>query len=103
MRPSEELRDSLQKLSVRRTYRTWQVLAAISDLTSVRPSAGPSNREVAEAAGIKDEGQASRLLKRLERGELIENTGVGHTKGGSNAWGLTARGEEVLRELEGRF
>jgi hypothetical protein len=60
MRPSEDWRDRLQKLGVRRTYRTWRVLGAISDLTSVRPGGGPSNREVADAAGIEDEGQASR-------------------------------------------
>ncbi len=88
---------------MRRTYRTWQVLGAISDLTSARPGPGPSNREVAAAAGIEDEGQTSRLLKRLERVPLIENTGVGHARGGSNAWGLTGPGVEFLRELEGRF
>jgi hypothetical protein len=93
----------VQKRSLRRTYRTWQVLGAISDLTSVRPGPGPSNRELAEAAGIEDEGQASRLLKRLERLCLIENTGVGQSKGGANAWGLTAHGREALWELEGRF
>jgi DNA-binding MarR family transcriptional regulator len=97
----EDWRDPPQKLSVRRTYRTWQVLRAISDLTSVRPGAGPSNREVADAAGIEDEGQASRLLKRLERLELIENTGLA-SHGKPNAWALTAKGEEALRELEGR-
>jgi hypothetical protein len=97
------VRESPQKLSVRRTYRTWQVLGAISDLTSARPGGGPSNREVADAAGIADEGQASRLLKRLEGLSLIENTGVGHVRGGANAWGLTVEGAEFLRELEGWF
>ena len=42
---------------MRRTYRTWQVLGAISDLTCARPGPGPSNREVAGAAGIEDEGR----------------------------------------------
>ena len=88
---------------MRRTYRTWQVLGAISDLTCARPGAGPSNREIAAAAGIEDEGQTSRLLKRLEGHCLIENTGVGHARGGANAWGLTVEGVEFRRELEGWF
>jgi hypothetical protein len=77
-----------------------RVLAAISELTRGRGT-GPSNREVADAAGIEDEGQASRLLKRLQGLTLIENAGMGHIQGGPNSWWLTAQGEEVLRELEG--
>jgi hypothetical protein len=81
------------------------VLAAIGELMAAQPTRGapPSSREVAAASGIEDEGQASKLLRRLEVHSLIENTGVGHKHGGSNAWGLTARGEELLCGLEGRF
>lgn len=78
---------------MRPTYRTMCVLAAIAD------QPGASNREVAAAAGIRDEGQASRLLKRLAGLGLIENTGPGHLSGGPNAWVLTARGVEVLRAI----
>jgi hypothetical protein len=98
----EAWRDPLQKLGVRPTYRTSRVLAAISDLMPAQPArgSGPSNREVAEAAGIEDQGQASKLLKRLQALGLIENTGVGHSQGGPNAWGLTAKGVMVRLELE---
>lgn len=90
-------------LGVRPTYRTLRVLSAIGALTPAQPArgSGPSNREVANAAGIEDEGQASRLLKRLERHSLIENTGLA-SHGKPNAWALTAKGEEALGELEGR-
>jgi hypothetical protein len=99
----EERRSALRRLGVRSSYRTWRVLGAISDLTSVCAGPGPSNREVAVAAGIEDEGQASKLLKRLEGLGLVENTGVGHAKGQANAWALTVQGKEALRELEDRF
>jgi DNA-binding MarR family transcriptional regulator len=78
------------------TYRTWRVLRAIRE----RP--GSTNRQVAGAAGIEDEGQASKLLKRLEeRFGLIKNTGAGARKAHcAHAWRLTAKGREVLRELQ---
>jgi hypothetical protein len=50
-----------------------------------------------------DEGQISKLLKRLEKLGLIENTGEGQAYGKSNAWGLTAKGEECsARSKPGR-
>jgi hypothetical protein len=94
-------RHSPAPLGVRPTYRTLRVLVAIGEME--RRGSPPSNREVAKAADVGDEGQASRLLKRLWGLGLVENTGVGQSQGGPNAWGLTARGEEALRELEGRF
>ena len=39
--------------------------------------AGPSNREVAHAAGVKDQGQISKLLARLQTHGLLQNTGAG--------------------------
>jgi hypothetical protein len=80
----------LQRLPVRVTYRTTRVLNAIGD------SPGLSNRDIAEAAGLTDEGQTSRLLRRLEDRCLVQNVGVGHAYGGANAWLLTAYGERVL-------
>jgi hypothetical protein len=80
----------LQRLPVRVTYRTTRVLAAIGD------SPGLSNRDIAESAGLTDEGQTSRLLRRLEQRGLVHNVGVGHAYGGANAWLLTAYGERVL-------
>ena len=79
----------LQRLPVRVTYRTTRVLDAVGE------SPGLSNRDIAEAAGLADEGQTSRLLRRLEERGLVQNVGLGHTYGGANAWLLTAYGERV--------
>jgi hypothetical protein len=72
------------------TRRTRLVLRAIA------ASPRSSNREVARAAGLVDEGQASKLLRRLSERGLIENVGFGQAGGRSNAWLLTSRGEWVL-------
>jgi AcrR family transcriptional regulator len=82
-------RDPLEGLDMRLTYRTVRVLTFIGEHASA------SNREVAEGSGIADQGQISKLLTRLERLELIRNTGEGQVKGASNAWHLTERGEQV--------
>jgi AcrR family transcriptional regulator len=78
-------------ISMRLTYRTTRVLLAIGE----RP--GANNREVADRAGIVDQGQISRLLRRLEGLGLIANTSDGTTRGAPNAWLLTAKGEQVER------
>ena len=72
------------------TYRTTCVLAAIA--------AAPrsSNREIAESAGLSDEGQTSRLLGRLEQRGLVKNVGLGQPYGEPNAWLLTEPGERAL-------
>lgn len=62
----------------------------------------PPNRHIADSAGIADDGQTSRLLRRLQQAGLIENHGVGHAKGEANAWALTPRGEAVQEALGGR-
>ncbi len=82
-------RDPMAGLNMRLTYRTVRVLAVIGE----RP--GASNREIAERSGVADQGQISKLLARLARLELVENTGEGQEKGGSNAWHLSARGQRV--------
>jgi AcrR family transcriptional regulator len=91
-------RDPLEGLDMRLTYRTVRVLMAIAD----RPDA--SNRTVAEASGISDQGQISKLLARLDSLGLAENKGRGHPKGAPNAWRLTPRGQEVEQaiRLQGR-
>jgi AcrR family transcriptional regulator len=89
-------RDPLEGLDMRLTYRTVRVLTVIGD----RP--GASNREVAEGSGIADQGQISKLLTRLERLELISNSGEGQLKGASNAWHLTERGAQVERATRPR-
>ena len=87
-------RDPLRVLPMRITYRTARVLACIER------EPGVSNREVADDAGVKDQGQISKLLARLERLGLTQNTGDGaHTKGEPNAWRLTALGQQVSQRL----
>lgn len=83
--------------SGRITYRTVCVLRAIAE----RPAA--SNREIAERAGIIDQGQISKVLSRLEDQGLIVNRG-GSTpaRGTPNAWWLTEAGEALELQLRER-
>lgn len=83
--------DPFKDLPIRLTYRTACVLSSIAQ------SPGASNRQVADASGITDAGQISRLLTRLQRTGLIQDTGIGPTRGMARAWSLTDRGEEVLQ------
>ncbi|HXP28687.1 MAG TPA: TetR/AcrR family transcriptional regulator [Solirubrobacteraceae bacterium] len=89
-------RDPMAGLSMRLTYRTVRVLVVIGE------HPGASNREIAERSGVADQGQISKLLARLARLELVENTGDGQEKGGSNAWHLTPRGARVERATRPR-
>lgn len=77
------------------TARTHRVLTAIADLNNGDKLAPPSNVEISEAAGVRDQGQISKLLRRLQTHGLLRNTG-GATAGIPNAWHLTPRGEEVI-------
>jgi AcrR family transcriptional regulator len=90
---SASLRDPLADVPMRLTYRTLRALSAIGE------QPGVSNREASLAAGVFDQGQISKLLGRLERLGLIENTAAGrdrqHPSGEPNAWRLTELGEGV--------
>jgi AcrR family transcriptional regulator len=77
---------------LRLTYRTTRVLGAIAAYP------GASNREVADRAGIVDQGQVSKLLNRLQARGLIAKLGEARTRGAPNSWCLTERGELVLRD-----
>jgi AcrR family transcriptional regulator len=88
--------DPMAGVTMRLTYRTVRVLVVIAE------HPGASNREIAERSGVTDQGQISKLLARLARLELVENTGEGQEKGGSNAWRLTARGARVERATRPR-
>ena len=80
--------------AARLTYRTLRVLRAIEEL----PAA--SNREVAERAGIVDQGQISKILTRLEYQGLVANrSGASAARGTPNSWWLTERGEALEREV----
>lgn len=79
----------LGELEMRLTYRTVRVLMAIAS------HPGSSNRVVAEAAEVTDQGQMSKLLARLHDIGLIENAGGGAARGEPNAWTLTEKGWRV--------
>jgi len=70
-------------------HRSSTVLAVIA----AQP--GLSNREVAEAAEVSDEGQISRLLARLQSLGLIGNRGQ-WCPGQPHSWRLTARGRRAV-------
>ncbi len=89
--------DPLDEVDMRLTYRTARVLECIAELGG--RGSGPSNRVVAESAGVSDPGQISKLLRRLERLGLAVNTGGGHQSGEPNAWQLTPLGAKVARRL----
>jgi AcrR family transcriptional regulator len=81
--------DPLRDVGLRLTYRTVRVLISVAD------SPGASNREIGEAAGIGDQGQISKLLSRLQRLGLVQNTGLGPGTGAPNVWTLTERGQAI--------
>jgi AcrR family transcriptional regulator/DNA-binding MarR family transcriptional regulator len=85
--------DVLRDLDMRLTYRTVRVLLAIA----AQP--GASNREVADAAGIVDQGQISKLLTRLGHLGLIENIGGEPAKGEPNSWRLTSKGRQLEQTI----
>jgi AcrR family transcriptional regulator/DNA-binding MarR family transcriptional regulator len=88
-RPVRSPSNPLDGLRMRLTYRTVRVLAAVGR------APGASNRQVADAAGIHDQGQASKLLARLEQLGLISNATGSSARGEANAWQLTKRGKEI--------
>jgi AcrR family transcriptional regulator/DNA-binding PadR family transcriptional regulator len=85
----------------RLTVRTYLVLSAVAELAG-RGSAElggrgsyPSSREIAHAAGVRDEGQLSKLLARLQGRGLVHNTARA-SHGNPKAWRLTPQGEALL-------
>jgi DNA-binding MarR family transcriptional regulator len=59
---------------------------------------GASNREVAAAVGIRDQGQVSRVLRRLVDLGLAVNHNGAADRGGANAWHLTAHGLRAVAD-----
>jgi len=74
-------------------YRTALVLRAIDRAPR------SSNRDIAAAAGLGDQGQTSHLLRRLARRGLIEKVAPRSGSRRENAWLLTARGRSVVELL----
>jgi AcrR family transcriptional regulator/DNA-binding MarR family transcriptional regulator len=88
-RSSQPPQNPLESLPMRLTYRTLRVLATVAE------HPGASNREIAQQAGVNDQGQISKLLARLHRLDLVTNTGEGQPKGEPNAWTLTPHGRTL--------
>ncbi len=78
---------------LRMTYRTALVLEAIAQ------APGLSNLGVARHAQVNDQGQISKLLARLQRHGLVQNTGRGQGQGGPNEWRLTPAGQKLERSI----
>ncbi len=94
---SRSARDPLADVNLRLTHRTARVLEGIAELGG--RGSDPSNREVANFAGVSDPGQISKLLRRLERLGLLLNAGAGHAKGEPNAWALTPKGQRITQSI----
>jgi len=84
------LADPFKAAGMRLTYRTVRVLMALAQ------HPGASNRVVADTAEIRDQGQISKLLARLQRAGMVTNTGLGPGQGAPNAWTLTESGRQVV-------
>jgi AcrR family transcriptional regulator len=92
-RETKVLADPFKATGLRLTYRTVRVLVAIAN------NPGASNRSIADAEEIKDQGQISKLLARLERVGMIANTYAAPGKGAPNSWMLTESGRQVVATL----
>jgi AcrR family transcriptional regulator len=92
-RESVSFADPFKEAGMRLTYRTVRVLLAVAE------HGGGSNREIGDAAGVGDQGQISKLLGRLARAGLIENSDLHPGMGAPNAWALSAIGRRVVSTL----
>ncbi len=91
---SRQSREPFKDISLRLTFRTARVLAAIHECP------GSNNRQIGAASGIADQGQISKLLRRLAGYGLVENTGREHSRGEPNAWTLTQRGLAIHQAVQ---
>jgi AcrR family transcriptional regulator len=86
--------DLRPEIPMRITYRT------VSVLSFVAANPGASNRAVGDGTGMTDQGQVSKLLARLRRIGLLENSADLAERGKPNAWRLTATGKQVQLALD---
>lgn len=88
--------DLFAGLTLRLTYRTARVLTATAQLA--KDGSGASNRQIGEHAGISDQGQISKLLRRLQTHGLIVNTAdeMAGARGEANSWKLTSAGTRLV-------
>jgi DNA-binding MarR family transcriptional regulator len=73
---------------------------AVSALKVIGAEAGLTSKEVSSRTGVNDDAQSSRLLARLERLGLIENTRNRGSRAHRKAWNLTAAGQKVQDAIE---
>jgi AcrR family transcriptional regulator len=85
--------DPLRDVGMRLTYRTVRVLMAVA------ANPGESNRDIGLIADIQDQGQISKLLTRLSKLGLVENSGAGLMRGAPNAWVLTGKGAQIEQAI----
>lgn len=85
--------DPFKDAGMRLTYRTVRVLVAIDQ------NPDGSNRRIGDTAGITDQGQISKLLGRLERIGLAQNTHRHPGKGAPNSWALTEKGRRIAENI----
>jgi AcrR family transcriptional regulator len=91
------LADPFKGAGMRLTYRTIRVLMGVAELGE--HGTYPSNRQLGDLAEIRDQGQISKLLRRLQRAGLIDNGGAAPGQGAPNAWQLTAEGERLVHGI----
>jgi AcrR family transcriptional regulator len=92
-RDGAALSDPFKQAGMRLTYRT------VSVLTLVAQNPGSSNRTLGKLAGVRDQGQVSRLLARLKRLGLIDNGEADRSQGAPNAWVLTDAGGRLAEGI----
>lgn len=93
-RPRMDLAAPAAALDIRLTGRTVEVIRYVGR----HPAS--SNRDIAVHCGRLDQGQISRMLRRLAAAGVIENVAQRRAKGLPNAWSLTGEGEELRRTIE---
>lgn len=91
--------DLFAGLTMRLTYRTARVLAATAQLAS--DGLGASNKQIGQHAGISDQGQISKLLRRLQAHGLVVNTieETAGARGEANSWRLTSTGGRLAHGI----
>jgi AcrR family transcriptional regulator/DNA-binding MarR family transcriptional regulator len=92
-RSDAEVTAGCDEVLVRHTSRLTHRTITVLDAIARNPYS--SNREVARAAGVRDQGQISKLLARLRAAELVETHADGPRRHARNAWVLTATGAHV--------
>jgi DNA-binding MarR family transcriptional regulator len=96
--PRARMPAALRDLPTRITELTAATIAFIGECNERGVS--PCNADVSWAIGDIDKGQMSKLLARLQRLELIENSAPnGEGRGEANAWRLTARGKQLASAI----